>query len=143
MKVDLNIAAVNGDHIQKAYGTVVVTLSRRNVLSLLHKMERPDPTEGEAIRTLMRNQGDGLFLAVVIEPDKDHYEDREPGDMGADIEAKLANYTRAEVDALIQAASDHGEALAEGKRNGEAATVESLLADAELRGRPLPIASSE
>lgn len=52
-------------------------------------------------------------------------------------------YLRAEVDALIQAASDHGEALAEGKRNGEAATVESLLADAELRGRPLAVSVPE
>ena|SRR5271166_687795 len=91
MKVDLNIAAVNGDHIQKAYGTVVVTLSRRNVLALLHKLERDEEEGMEAVRTLMRNQGDGLFLAVVIEPDEVHYIDGPPGDMGSDIETKLAS----------------------------------------------------
>jgi hypothetical protein len=89
MKVDLNIAAVNGDHIQKAYGTVVVTLSERNVRSLLHKLERNEEEGMEAVRTLMRSQGDGLILAVVIEPDEDHYADREAGEMGSDIEAKL------------------------------------------------------
>jgi len=142
MNVHLNIAATNGDHIQKAYGTVVVTLSRRNVLALLRKLERDEEEGMEAVRTLMRNQGDGLFLAVVIEPDEVHYADREAGEMGSDIEAKLVNYTRAEVDALIQAASDHGEALAEGKRCGFAVTIESLIVYAEALGRPLPIAPS-
>ena len=89
MKVDLNIDAVNGDRIQKAYGTVVVTLSERNVRSLLHKLERNEEVGVEAMRTLMRDQGDGLYLAVVIEPDEDHYADREAGEMGSDIEARL------------------------------------------------------
>ena len=102
MKVDLNIAAVNGDHVQSPQGFVTVTLSRRNVLSLLHKLDRDEEEGQKNTRTLMRSVKNGLWLTVVIEKDEDHYEDRTPGQMGIDIESKLAHeeQDRADLEAL-------------------------------------------
>lgn len=71
-----------------------MSLSRRNVLSLLHKLDRNKEEGMKAVRTLMREQDDGRFLTVVIEPDEDHYTDREAGEMRSDIEAKLAREER-------------------------------------------------
>ena len=73
---------------------VTVTLSRRNVLSLLHKLDRDEEEGQEAARTLMRMTDEGNILTVVIEKDEDHYGDRPPGDMGTDIETKLAREDR-------------------------------------------------
>lgn len=55
-------------------GAIVdVILSRRNLLSLLHKLDMP----GSA-RTLFRDV-DGLRLVVRAETDEEHYAEREPG----------------------------------------------------------------
>lgn len=86
MNVDVNVMATNGDHVQKPQGYVGVTLSRRNLESLLAKLDRP----GEATRTLMRMTEDGIILTIVAEEDEQHYGDRKPGNMGQDIEVKLA-----------------------------------------------------
>jgi hypothetical protein len=66
-----------------------VTLSRRNVLSLLHKLDRNEEEGVKAARTLMRRADSGYILTIVVEEDGDHYDGREPGCMGSDIEAKL------------------------------------------------------
>ena len=54
---------------------VIVTLSKRNVLSLLHKLEM----EGSK-RTLTRECDDGK-LVVKVEPNAEHYGTRQPGVM--------------------------------------------------------------
>jgi hypothetical protein len=48
--------------------TVMVTLSRRNLLALLHKLDM----EGSA-RTLIKNEGAGKHLIVQAEDDEEHY----------------------------------------------------------------------
>lgn len=75
-------AEVNGSY-------VTVTLSRRNLRSLLHKLDRNEGEGVEAIRTLMRVTENDLILVVIAEEDADHYGERPPGDMGSDIESKI------------------------------------------------------
>lgn len=96
MKAHLNIAdgGDSGRHVSEPYGEVIVTLSRRNVLSLLHKLERDDEEGVEAARTLMRMTEDNLLLTIVVEKDEQHYGERPPGEMGSDIETKLAREDR-------------------------------------------------
>lgn len=52
---------------------VTVTLSRRNLVTLLNKLDRPD-----SLRTLYRDTDDGMLI-VKAETDDEHYQDREPG----------------------------------------------------------------
>lgn len=59
---------------------VIVTLSRRNLLTLLHKLER-----GRSACTLVSGNAyrdqveiDDMQLVVTAEPDERHYADREP-----------------------------------------------------------------
>lgn len=73
---------------------VTVSLSRRNVLSLLHKLDRDEEEGQEATRTLMRVTENDHILTVVIEKDEQHYGERPAGEMGSDIEAKLAREER-------------------------------------------------
>lgn len=66
--------------------TFVVTLSRRNLLALLHKLDM----EGSA-RTIQCEIGDVALLQVRAEDDAEHYADREPaGDMHPDTERYIA-----------------------------------------------------
>jgi hypothetical protein len=76
---------------------VVVTLSLRNVLSLLHKVELP----GSA-RMLMSGHGyregelaDDLLLLVCVEDDGEHYRGREgPGVMHPETERFISERRR-------------------------------------------------
>lgn len=63
---------------------VIVRLSRRNLLSLLTKLDHP-----ESARTIYRDT-DGGFLAVVAESDEAHYKDRQPGPMVGWTEREIA-----------------------------------------------------
>lgn len=81
-----------------ANGAVLVRLSRRNVLSLLSKLEQP----GSARMLVQRGVfvdgvlQEGLILVVGVEPDDVHYADREPpGAMSPETEAFIAAQTPA------------------------------------------------
>lgn len=60
---------INGQH-------VVVTLSRSNVRTLLHKLDWP-----ESARTITRLCENDMFLVLCAEEDQDHYVGRERGKM--------------------------------------------------------------
>lgn len=59
---------------------IEVKLSRRNILSLLHKLHMP----GSA-RTIIKPVGD-IDVAVIVEPDDEHYGNRVPGPMHPETE---------------------------------------------------------
>lgn len=63
---------------------VVVTLSRRNLRTLLLKIADPD-----APRTINRHIEEGLLLILRGESDEVHYADRPPGQMALWTEAAL------------------------------------------------------
>lgn len=67
---------VNGTRIR-------VTLSRRNLLALLTKLDWP-----VSARTIERDFGD-FVLAVTAEEDADHYRDRSPGPMHPQTERDI------------------------------------------------------
>lgn len=62
---------------------VTVTLSRRNLLALLAKLDEP-----HSLRTIIRDCGD-LVLVVRAEDDPVHYAAREPGPMTPTTEAGI------------------------------------------------------
>lgn len=62
--------------------SVRATLSRRNLLSLLHKLDM----EGSQ-RTLIQYDKQGRTLWVVAEDDDEHYAGRRPGEMHPETEA--------------------------------------------------------
>lgn len=65
---------------------IIVTLSRRNLLALLHKLDMP----GSA-HTIWRDDGE-MLLVVVAQDDEEHYADREPpGLMHLDTEYFIVN----------------------------------------------------
>lgn len=51
-----------------------VTVSERNLRSLLNKLERPD-----SARTLVKTEESGQTIILVAEHDGPHYAGREPG----------------------------------------------------------------
>lgn len=53
---------------------ITITLSRRNLRTLLLKLERPD-----SARTLVRTTDEGYILVIHAEDDDEHYQDRKPG----------------------------------------------------------------
>lgn len=66
-------------------GNVFVTLSRRNLLTLLHKLDKP----GSARELMLFSPIYGA-LSVKAEEDAEHYADRTPGPMTEDTEAFIA-----------------------------------------------------
>lgn len=64
---------------------IEVTLSRRNLLALLSKVDDPDSAR------IITRQCDGAFLIVRAEPDSEHYQDRVPGRMFAKSEEFIVN----------------------------------------------------
>jgi len=60
---------------------IEITLSRRNLLSLLHKLEMP----GSA-RTIVKYSEDGEEVYVIAETDEIVYADRPPGNMHPETE---------------------------------------------------------
>lgn len=65
-------------------GGVKISLSERNLRTLLAKLDEP-----ESARTLYRRTFEGLLI-VTAEKDEEHYKDREPGEVHPREEAKLA-----------------------------------------------------
>ena len=66
-------------------GNTVVTLSRRNILALLAKLDQPGSR-----RSIVKRQGDTI-LFVVAEEDASHYEDGPgPGQMSFETERFIA-----------------------------------------------------
>ena len=65
--------------------TLTVTLSRRNLLSLLQKLDGM----GDSARTLFRDCDNGWRVVVTAEPDAQHYEGRQPGVMHPLTEAAI------------------------------------------------------
>lgn len=107
--------AANADDV------VHVVLSERNLLSLLHKAG----WEGSHRTLTKRERVDGPMLIVTVEPDADHYADREPGVMHSETErfirAERATQVGNELAALLEVpASCEGCACA-GTCRGEAA----------------------
>jgi len=60
---------------------VHIELSRRNLLALLHKLEKPF-----SAKLISITGEDGFELWVGAAPDAAHYADREPGRMSQDTE---------------------------------------------------------
>lgn len=58
--------------------SIFITLSRRNLETLLSKLDR-GPSESACLLT--RHCEDGTFLMVHAEPDWEHYAKRAPGDV--------------------------------------------------------------
>jgi hypothetical protein len=67
------------------YGTIHVTLSRRNLKTLLLKLDEP-----ASVRTLERLTEEGHFFIITSEEDDIHYGEREPGPMHPREEARLS-----------------------------------------------------
>lgn len=68
---------------------VTVTLSKRNLLALLHKLEMPG-----SVRQLCRACAGGIRLTVHVEDDATHYGEREvpAGPMHPETEAFIKEY---------------------------------------------------
>lgn len=66
---------------------IEVTLSRRNILALLHKLD----WEGSA-RTIQKECGNGMILTLVAEEDDEHYDGNEPGVMHTATESFIQSY---------------------------------------------------
>lgn len=70
--------------------TTTITLSRRNLLAGLHKLDMP----GSA-RTIWRRMDDGSLLVFRVEDDAEHYDRPEPpGAMHPETETFIRGVTR-------------------------------------------------
>ena len=69
-------------------GSIKVVLSRRNLLTLLAKLDEPD-----SHRTLYKLVNSGYFI-VQAENDAEHYGTRKPGPMSPLTEATLKEYQK-------------------------------------------------
>lgn len=76
----MKLISVNGRYVE-------VSVSRRNLLTLLYKLDK-DPTS----RCTLEITGDAGFLSVKAEKDEVHYKDREPGRMHPDIETYMRQF---------------------------------------------------
>jgi len=65
--------------------TLRITLSRRNLLALLQKLD----TMGDSACTIVRQCDNGWGVVVTAEPDEVHYADRLPGAMHPVTETAL------------------------------------------------------
>lgn len=71
-------------------GSVKLVLSRRNLLTLLAKLDEP-----ESHRTLYKMLSDiGVYCIVQAEDDAEHYGSRKPGPMSPLTEATLKQYQK-------------------------------------------------
>lgn len=71
-------------------GSIKVVLSRRNLLTLLVKLDEPD-----SHRTLYKlMDGPGSYFIVTAEEDSDHYINHSAGPMSPLTEATLKEYQR-------------------------------------------------
>lgn len=90
MKLRVNLAdhANEARHVAQPYGEIDLTLSRRNLLSLLHKVD----WEGSA-RTIQKHL-DGILLNVIVEDDAEHYGDNAAGIMHDETERFIEERTQ-------------------------------------------------
>lgn len=73
---------------------IVIALSRRNLLTLLDKLDRPESARTLVSRDFFVNDdrnADGL-LVIVAENDGDHYRDRSPGPATPETELAIASH---------------------------------------------------
>jgi hypothetical protein len=66
---------------------IIITLSRRNLLALLQKVDLPP---GQSACTIMQESEEGHIVSVTAEPDEVHYQGRTPGRMRGDAETFIA-----------------------------------------------------
>jgi hypothetical protein len=85
-RINLADAGKEGRHVSEPYGKIEVTLSRRNLLSLLHKLD----WDGSA-RTIEKSE-DGVILTVVAEDDTEHYGEHAAGVMHDETERFIESY---------------------------------------------------
>lgn len=64
-----------------------IVLSRRNLLALLHKLDKSGSS-----RTLVKSCDNGVLI-VRAEDDSEHYGDKKPGQMTSDTENFIASMT--------------------------------------------------
>lgn len=83
-------------HGYEAPSHVRVTLSKRNLLALLSKLDRP-----ESACTLVKDEEDGVRLEVVAEADEDHYADRPEGPPGPMIDYTEQDIVRLEREGYV------------------------------------------
>lgn len=73
--------------MKRGAAEIEVTLSRRNLLALLHKLD----WEGSE-RTIQKLADDGMILTVVAEDNDEHYGDGEAGVMHDETERFIESY---------------------------------------------------
>jgi hypothetical protein len=80
---------MNGRLERYANGRVVarITLSRRNLLTLLGKLDAGAPS---ADLTIWRDVGGGVVIAITAEEDDTHYRSRQPAGILPDSDAPLS-----------------------------------------------------
>src|ERR1019366_2640292 len=86
--------------MQTNVGEIEVTLSRRNLLSLLHKLDWENSK-----RTIQKRGPGGMLLTVVAEDDKEHYGDGEAGTMHDETERFIEKHAETQRQAQEQAES--------------------------------------
>jgi hypothetical protein len=88
MKLRVNLAdhGNEGRHVSEPYGEIDLTLSRRNLLSLLHKVD----WKGSE-RTIQKYL-DGVLLNVIVEDDDEHYGEDDAGVMHDETERFIESY---------------------------------------------------
>lgn len=73
--------------LKRTAAEIEVTLSRRNILALLHKLD----WEGSE-RTIQKRADDGMILTVVAEDNDEHYGDDAAGVMHDETERFIESY---------------------------------------------------
>lgn len=87
--MDMKILAVHERPPKGAKYTVHVTLSRRNLISLLTKLD------WESSHCTVERETDAGYLIVTSEKDEAHYgSDREPGEMHPQTESEILDFPR-------------------------------------------------
>jgi hypothetical protein len=71
---------------QFAEDVVRITLSKSNLLALLHKLEKADSAQ------TIHKRIDGVLVIVSSQSDLDHYKGEERGQMTEDTEAFIASW---------------------------------------------------
>lgn len=70
---------------------IEVTLSRRNILALLHKLDW-EGSERTIEKVCSGHGGERMILTLVAEEDDEHYGDDEPGVMHTATESFIQSY---------------------------------------------------
>jgi hypothetical protein len=87
MKARVDLSDSN-QYVENPYGEVEIKLSRRNLLSLLHKLDWDD-----SACTIQKSQGQ-ISLTIVGESDDEHYGESEAGVMHDETERFIEEYAQ-------------------------------------------------